>query len=100
MPTKTERILGYLPKSFRPDPQKSALQAVVDAFGNELLDAENSLSAVMQAHRVDHADLFAEQINDLASISALYGLAPRPDEEVEDRKSVVKGTRVKIGERR
>lgn len=84
MPTKTERILGYLPKSFRPDPQKSALHAVVDAFGNELLDAENSLSAVMQAHWVDHADLFAEQINDLARISALYGLAPRPDEEVEE----------------
>ncbi len=77
MPTKTDRILSYLPGTFRPSPQRSALYALVDAFGSELLQAENSLAAIMQAHWVDHADRGAEVIDDLARIAALYGLAPR-----------------------
>jgi hypothetical protein len=83
MPTKTERILGYLPGTFHCAPRLSALQAVVDAFGTELQQAENSLAAVMQAHWVDHADRGAEVVDDLACIAALYGLAPRADESVE-----------------
>ncbi|HVG00747.1 MAG TPA: hypothetical protein VND68_12980, partial [Chloroflexia bacterium] len=78
MPTKTERILGYLPSTFLPAPPRStALYAVADAFGNELLLAENSLAALMLAHWIDHADKGAEFIRDLACIAALYGLAPR-----------------------
>jgi len=77
MPTKTDRILSYLPGTFRALPKPTALYAVVDAFGNELLDAENSLAALMLAHWVDHADKGAEFIQDLACIAALYGLAPR-----------------------
>jgi hypothetical protein len=84
MPTKTERILSYLPGTFRALPRPTALYAVVDAFGNELLLAENSLAAIMQAHWVDHADRGAEAIEDLACIAALYGLAPRADESVEE----------------
>lgn len=84
MPTKTERILSYLPGTFRALPRPTALYAVVDAFGTELLLAENSLAAVMQAHWVDHADRGAEVIDDLACIAALYGLAPRADESVEE----------------
>lgn len=84
MPTKTERILSYLPGTFRALPRPTALYAVVDAFGNELLLAENSLAAIMQAHWVDHADRGAEVIEDLACIAALYGLAPRADESVEE----------------
>lgn len=84
MPTKTERILSYLPPTFRPAQQLSALEAVADAFGTELLLAENSLVNVMRAHWVDHADRGAEVIDDLARIAALYGLAPRPDESVEE----------------
>src|SRR5262245_1853823 len=76
MPTKTDRILGYLPGTFRALPKPTALYAVVDAFGNELLAAENSLAALMLAHWVDHADKGAEFIQDLACIAALYGLAP------------------------
>ena len=34
----------------------------MDAFGNDLLQAENSLAAVMLAHWVDHADRNAELI--------------------------------------
>ena len=84
MPTKTDRILSYLPGTFRALPRPTALYAVVDAFGNELLLAENSLAAVMQAHWVDHADRGAVVIDDLACIAALYGLAPRADESVEE----------------
>lgn len=84
MPTKTERILSYLPGTFRALPRPTALYAVIDAFGNELLLAENSLAAVMQAHWVDHADRGAEVIEDMACIAALYGLAPRADESVEE----------------
>lgn len=84
MPTKTERILSYLPETFRAGPSRSALRAVVDAFGRELLAAENSLAALMRAHWVDHADKGAEEIDDLARLAALYGLAPRPDEGVEE----------------
>ena len=80
MATKTDLILSYLPGTFRALPKPTALYAVVDAFGNELLLAENSLAAIMLAHWVDHADRGAEEIVDLAKIAALYGLAPRKDE--------------------
>lgn len=84
MATKTDRILSYLPGTFftlprlTPDnPRQTALYTVVDAFGNELLKAENSLAALMLAHWVDHADKGAEFISDLACIAALYGLTPQ-----------------------
>lgn len=77
MPTKTDRILSTLPETFRALPKPTALYSLVDAFGNELQGAENSLAAIMLAHWVDHADRRAELIRDLACIAALYGLAPR-----------------------
>src|SRR5437588_4815912 len=77
MPTKTDRILSYLPGTFRALPRPTALYSVVDAFGSELLKAENSLAALMLAHWVDHADGGADFISDLACIAALYGLAPQ-----------------------
>ncbi len=84
MPTKTERILSYLPSTFRALPKPTALYSVVNAFGNELLQAENSLAALMLAHWVDHADRGAEWIDDLARIASLYGLAPQSEESVEE----------------
>ncbi|MCP4708207.1 MAG: hypothetical protein GY869_06255, partial [Planctomycetes bacterium] len=86
MATKTDRILGYLPGTFsaQAPPRPNILYSVVDAFGRELLSAENSLAAIMSAHWVNHADREAELIDDLARIAALYGLAPRPDESVEE----------------
>ncbi|HEV2359509.1 MAG TPA: LamG domain-containing protein [bacterium] len=84
MPTKTDRILGYLPGTFRAVPRPTALYSLVDAVGNDLLQAENSLAAVMQAHWVDLADRDAELIDDLARIASLYALAPRDDEAVEE----------------
>ena len=50
MPTKTERILSYLPSTFRALPKPTALYSVADAFGNELLQAENSLAALRRLH--------------------------------------------------
>ena len=76
MPTKTERILSYLPSTFSALPKPSALHSFVDAFGNELLLAENSLAALMSAHWVDFADINAELLDDLACMARLYGLAP------------------------
>src|SRR6266446_7540044 len=70
MPTKTDRILSYLPGTFQTAPRPPALYAVADTFGNELLLGENSLSAVMLSHWVDFADLNAEAILDLASIAS------------------------------
>lgn len=84
MPTKTERILGYLPLTFQVAAGRSALRAVAGAFGSELLTAENSLAALMRAHWVDHADKGAQVIEDLEQLAALYGLAPREDETVEE----------------
>ena len=83
MPTKTDRILGYLPGTFHPAPSRSALRAVADAFGGELQRGENLLAEVMQAHWVDFADLGGVAAGDLARIGALYGLLPRDDETVE-----------------
>lgn len=77
MPTKTDRILSYLPSTFRALPKPTALHSTVDAFGNELQQAENSLAAVMISHWVDHADRGADLIQDLACIASLYGLLPR-----------------------
>jgi len=82
--TKTERILGYLPGTFRPELRLSALRAIAGAFGIELQQAENNLAAVMQSHWVDHADRGAEVIDDLACIASLYGLSPQADETVEE----------------
>src|SRR5213080_3409440 len=81
MPTKTDRILSYLPGTFRALPRPTALYSVVDAFGSELLKAENSLAALMLAHWVDHADEGAEFIGDLACIAALYGLSPQSTDQ-------------------
>ena len=83
MANKTDRVIGNLPSTFRKQPRGETLHAVVDAYGRELQDGENSLAAVMQAHWVDYADRLEPAIDDLARIAALYGLAPRPDETVE-----------------
>jgi hypothetical protein len=64
-------------------PRPTALYDLVNTFGTELQQAENSLAALMRAHWVDHADQREEFINDLAQIAALYGLSPRPEEDVE-----------------
>jgi hypothetical protein len=82
MPTKTDRILSYLPGTFRVTPRPDVLYAVIDAFGKELLAAENTLAAVMAAHWVDYADRNATEIVDLAKIAALYGLAPRREADL------------------
>lgn len=84
MATKTERILSYLPGTFRALPGASALRAVAAAFGGELQAGENSLAALMRAHWVDHADRGAERIDDLGRFAVLWGLAPRDDEGVEE----------------
>ena len=84
MPNKTDRIVNNLPSTFMTRPRGVTIHAVVNPFGQELQDAENSLAAVMQSHWVDYADLLAPEIKDLALLAALYGLAPRPDEEVEE----------------
>jgi hypothetical protein len=90
MPIKTDRILGYLPGTFRAQPRPTALYSVADAFGQELLQAENTLAAVMRSHWVDHADQGEEFIDDLARIASLYGLAPRDDENVEEFRAHLK----------
>lgn len=88
MPTKTDRILSYLPRTFQTSPRPPVLYAVADAFGNELLLGENSLAAVMLAHWVDFADKNAAEITDLEQMAALYGLAPRRDSDGESLESV------------
>ncbi|GAA3816108.1 hypothetical protein [Cellulomonas soli] len=81
---KADRILAALPPTFRLRGDPSALRALVDAYGGELQSAENSLVAVMRAHWVPFADTGGREVHDLALIAALYGLAPRPDESVEE----------------
>ena len=83
MANKTDRIVSYLPSTFRKQPRGVTLHAVVDAYGRELQDAENTLAEVTQSHWVDYADRLQPRIDDLARIAALYGLGPRPDETVE-----------------
>ena len=90
MPTKTDRILGYLPRTFHAQPPQSALRAVADAFGQELQRGENILAEVMQAHWVDFADRGAAAVDDLARMSAMYGLLPRDDETVEQFRTHLK----------
>ena len=81
---KADRILANLPPTFRLRGDPSALRALADAYGGELQSAENALVAVMRAHWVDFADAGDPGVLDLARIGALYGLAPRPDESVEE----------------
>jgi hypothetical protein len=84
MPTKTDRIISYLPGTFRPAAQLSALRAYLGGFGEELQQGENQLAELVQSHWVDFADRGAAEVLDLARIAALYGLAPRDDESVEE----------------
>jgi hypothetical protein len=88
MATKTDRILSYLPQTFKTSPRPAVLYPVADAFGNELLLGENSLAAIMLAHWVDFADKNALQIADLGKMAALYGLAPWLDESGNSLESV------------
>lgn len=88
MPTKTDRILSYLPHTFLTVPRPKVLYPVADAFGNELLRGENSLAEIMLSHWVDHADKNAEQIDDLERLAALYALAPQRDQDGNDLESV------------
>lgn len=88
MPTKTDRILSYLPQTFKTSPRPEVLYPVADAFGNELLLGENSLAAIMLAHWVDFADKNEPQIYDLEKMAALYGLAPWRDESGATLESV------------
>ncbi|GAA1954100.1 hypothetical protein [Amycolatopsis minnesotensis] len=81
---KVDRILANLPPTFRVRGAPSALRALAEAYGGELQTAENSLVAVMRAHWVDFADAGRREVADLARIGALYGLAPRQDESVEE----------------
>lgn len=53
MANKTDRIVSYLPSTFRKQPRGVTLHAVVDAYGRELQDAENTLAEVTQSHWVD-----------------------------------------------
>jgi hypothetical protein len=77
MTTKTDNILAYLPPTFRAIPAPTTLYSVVDAFGSQLQDAENSLASVMMSHWVDYADRGSDFIADLNCFASLYGLAPR-----------------------
>ncbi|WP_020579048.1 hypothetical protein [Actinopolymorpha alba] len=81
---KADRILANLPPTFLAVGDPSTLRALTDAYGGELQSAENSLVAVMRAHWLDFADAGERANVDLALIGALYGLAPRPDESVEE----------------
>jgi hypothetical protein len=81
---KTDRILANLPPTFRALGDPSPLRALTNGYGGELQTAENKLVAVMRAHWVDFADAGEQAITDLGLIGALYGLAPRPDESVEE----------------
>ena len=86
MASKTERILSYLPGTFRAaegSTRPSALRAIAAAFGGELQAGENTLAALMRAHWVDHADRGAVEIADLARFAELWGLAPRIEPEPE-----------------
>lgn len=84
MATKTERILELLPATFVTRTGNSPLDRLARTYGGELQGAENAMAAIMRAHWVDQADLGAERIDDLARIAALYGLAPQPDDGIEE----------------
>lgn len=89
MPTKTDRILSYLPPTtYLTSPQPAVLYPLVDAFGKELLLGENSLAEIMLAHWVDFADKNQPVIKDLAKIAALYGLVPWTDESGDTLETV------------
>ena len=70
MTTSADRILANLPPTFAPLPRPTAISTLADAFGGQLLQAENSLAAVMFAHWVDYADAGADTLTDLAAIAA------------------------------
>ena len=82
--TKTQRILDLLPGTFLSQPVNSPLQTLVQTYGGELQKAENALAAIMRAHWCDQADLGARALDDLPRIAALYGLAPQPDDDIEE----------------
>ena len=65
MTTNADRILANLPPTFAPLPRPTAISALADAFGGELLQAENTLAAVMFAHWVDYADANGDVLADL-----------------------------------
>ncbi len=88
MPTKTERILEHLPRSFQAAVGRSALRAVAGAVGGELQRGEIALARIMRAHWVDSADEDAPKIDDLARLGSMWGLAPLRDSDGTQLESV------------
>ncbi|MBW4710446.1 hypothetical protein KX928_21865 [Roseobacter sp. YSTF-M11] len=84
MATKTQRILDLLPGTFTAQPANSPLATLARTYGQELQGAENALAAIMRAHWCDQADLGVADFSDLPKFAALYGLAPHPDDGVEE----------------
>jgi hypothetical protein len=79
MPSKTDRILSYLPFTFLASRRQSALRAIVGPVGNELQTAEIALARIMRSHWVDSADEGSLLIDDLEKIASMYGSAPLRD---------------------
>src|ERR1051325_5268786 len=88
MPAKTDSILANLPFSFRPATRSSALTAIAGAVGEELQKGELALARIMRSHWVDTADQNAKEIDDLARIGSLWGLAPLRDNDQRSLESV------------
>ena len=79
MPSKTDRILSYLPFTFLASRRQSALRAIAGSVGNELQNAEIGLARIMRSHWVDSADEGSLLIDDLEKIASMYGSAPLRD---------------------
>ena len=84
MATKANRILDLLPGTFAAQPSQSPLLKLVQTYGGELQSGENALAAIMRSHWCEQADLGAQRLDDLPKLAALYGLAPHPDDGIEE----------------
>lgn len=88
MPTKTASILANLPFTFLAATRRSALQAIAGSVGSELSSGEVALARILRAHWVDTADRNAPEIDDLARIGSMWGLAPLRDNDGEVLESI------------
>jgi hypothetical protein len=77
----TEKILRHLPEFYQAQIRGKLLFKVMDVFGMQLQDIENSLAEIIKSHFIDFADRNRPVPADLARIGALFNVFPWPKQD-------------------
>jgi hypothetical protein len=88
----TEKIIRHLPGFYQAQIRRKLLFKVLDVFGMQLQEAENSLAEIIKSHFIDFADLNKKVPLDLVKIGALFNVLPSQGEGTEAYRRQLRNT--------